>query len=104
MSMRKPNPKDQIFKDIQFMKSITRSGGKVTASPEALMAAGVEDGAWYASNAMLWLEGNFQEKAFNMDHVLKLADMMQKETHFAEKLRYWGDANDALVSISQINW
>lgn len=101
MSMRKPNPKDEIFKDIQFMKGLrcNEVDFRVKASPEALMVAGVEDGAWYANNAMLWLEGKFQEKAFNMDHVLKLADMMQREAHFAEKLRYWGDLNEVFDNI-----
>ena len=90
MSIRLDNPKEDVFKSIQFMKSLRRNESEfnITASPEALMAAGVEDGAWYADKALIWLDGTIKPGNYSMDHVLKLAEIMQKEAHFAECLRH----------------
>ena len=89
MSIRNETPKDNVFKSMQYMKTLrnTESQYEVKASPEALMAAGVEDGAWYADKALEWMEGYLKPGSYNMDHVLKLAEIMQKEYHFAESLR-----------------
>lgn len=89
MSIRRDQPKENVFQSIQSMKSCRSNENEfnITASPEALMVAGVEDGAWFAGQALNWLEGTLKVGSFNTESVLKLAEIMQKEYHFAESLR-----------------